>query len=56
MNSAILLALIKDSSLSITDSLNNIPYIHAGYVKMLLPEVKKDGSGDREDSETTDRG
>lgn len=42
LDSAILLALIKDMELPITESLNLIPYIHSGYLEIILANREKD--------------
>jgi len=50
IDSSILLALIKDKYLPITDTLRRIPYIHNAYISSLLP-VRSDTNGDnREDT------
>ena len=50
IDSAILLALIKDKYLPITDTLDKIPYIHSGYVSALLPTRGSTNGSNGEDS------
>lgn len=35
----ILLALIREENLPLKDSLQKIPYIHSGFLKIMLPEA-----------------
>lgn len=41
INSAILLALITDKGLDLSTSLQEIAYIHAGYVEVVLPRKEE---------------
>ena len=38
LDSSTLLALLKDTNLNLTKSLENIPYIHSGYVNVIAPK------------------
>ncbi len=51
IDSAILLALIKDKYLPVTDTLDKIPYIHSGYVSALLPIRGSTDGGNGESSQ-----
>jgi len=48
MDSAILLSLIQDKGLSVTDTLTNIPYIHSGYVNIISDKEEKDGRAEEQ--------
>ncbi len=54
IDSAILLALIKDKYLPMTDTLDKIPYIHSGYVSALLPIRGSTDGSNRESSQDSD--
>ena len=43
IDSSILLALIHDSDLNLTKTLNDIPYVHSGYVKTVASREQSSG-------------
>ena len=49
IDSAVLLELIKDSKLNVTKSLSLMPYIHYGYLSIIVEEKPKNGSEDTGD-------
>lgn len=53
MDSAILLALIKDNDLPFTKTLTNIPYIHSGYLTVILPKADNNGRSEQESNTET---
>ena len=52
MDSAILLSLIQDKGLSVTDTLTNIPYIHSGYVNIISSKEEENGRSEESNTET----
>lgn len=45
LDSTILISLIKDKYLNITETLEYIPYIHSGYLSIILPTQKSSDNG-----------
>lgn len=43
LDSTVLIALIKDKGLNITDSLSKIPYIHSGFLNIINSKAKSNG-------------
>jgi hypothetical protein len=50
IDSAILLALIKDKYLDVTDTLYKIPYIHSSYVRTIITVGSSTDGSNREDT------
>ena len=49
LDSALLLELIKEYKLPLVKALTYIPYIHSGYLSIVLEENKTDGPKDNRD-------
>jgi hypothetical protein len=47
LDSAVLLAIIKEKELPVIQTLTDIPYIHSGYLNVVLP--KADSNGESKD-------
>lgn len=48
IDSSILIELIKDSDVAITHGLASIPFIHSGYLSIILPKDISNGRSDKE--------
>ncbi len=53
IDSAIILAIINDKKLPVTQTLEYFPYIHSGYVSMILPTRTED-NGERSNKDPSD--
>jgi len=53
LDSVILVELIKDSEVLITHGLASIPYIHSGYLSIILPKDTSNGRPDQEPNTET---
>ena len=53
LDSLVLIELIKDKGLNISDSLSSIPYIHSGYLKIVTPKGTSNGRPDQESNPET---
>lgn len=49
IDSAILLAIIKDKGMSVTKTLSNIPYIHSGYISIISDKAEDDGRSEEQE-------